>query len=335
MRIDATLAAPSEDLAAPTRLEADGFHTIWLGETNQDAFLRSLLTLQATTTAGVGTSIAIAFSRTPMTVAQAGYDLARYGQGRFVLGLGSQVKAHVERRFSMPWSHPAARMREFVQAMRAIWSCWQDGTPLDFRGEHYQHTLMTPFFTPVRHEWGPPPVYLAGVGELMTKVVGEVADGYFFHPFTTQSYLREVTLPALAAGREAGGRTDALPLVITGPAFVTTGRDQAEMDVAVAGTKKQIAFYGSTPAYRVVLDHHGWGDLQPELTALSKQGRWDDMTNLIPDDLMHAMSVVGTPGEVGAALKARWGDVATSVTLYKTYASDPAIWPAIIAAAQG
>ena len=164
--------------------EREGYDGLWVGETRNDPFLLSLLAAEATSSITVGTSIAIAFARTPMTLANLGYDLARYSRGRFVLGLGSQVKPHIERRFSMPWSHPAARMRELILAMRAIWDTWQNGVPLDFQGEFYTHTLMTPFFSPERHEWGPPPVFLAAVGERMTEVAAEVADGVFFHPFT-------------------------------------------------------------------------------------------------------------------------------------------------------
>ena len=181
-----------------------------------------------------------------MTLANLGYDLARYSRGRFVLGLGSQVKPHIERRFSMPWSHPAARMRELILAMRAIWNTWQNGVPLDFQGEFYTHTFMTPFFSPERHEWGPPPVFLAAVGERMTEVAAEVADGVFFHPFTTARYMREVTMPALLKGRSNAGKTmDGFQ--IAGPAFAAVGRCDEELATAIRGTKDQIAFYASTP----------------------------------------------------------------------------------------
>ena len=215
-----------------------------------------------------------------MTLATTSYDLARYTQGRFVLGLGSQVKPHIERRFSMPWSHPAPRMREFVSALRAIWACWQDGTKLDFRGDFYTHTLMTPFFSPPAHEWGPPPVYLAGVGPLMTEVAGEVCDGFFFHGFTTPSYLREVTLPALARGRAAGGHAGSTASTSPVPRSRASPTPRKASPRRSSGAKQQIAFYASTPAYRGVLDHHGWGDLQPELTRLSKEGKWVEMGDL-------------------------------------------------------
>jgi probable F420-dependent oxidoreductase len=310
--IDATRSAAAQ-------LEEAGYDAIWLGETKHDPFMQLLLAAEATERITVGTSIAIAFGRTPMTTANSAFDLARYSRGRFVLGLGSQVKPHIERRFSMPWSHPAARMREFVAALRAIWSTWQDGTPLDFRGDFYTHTLMTPFFSPPPHQWGPPPVFLAGVGSLMTEVAGEVCDGFFFHPFTTEGYLNEVTMPALMRGRAKAGHADLAGFTLAGPAFTCAARTEEELAVAVKGTKGQIAFYASTPAYRGVLDHHGWGDLQPELTRMSKEGRWAEMGDAIPDEVLHAMAVVGTPAEVAAGLHERFGAVAQRIQLYVNY----------------
>jgi probable F420-dependent oxidoreductase len=287
----------------------------------------------ATESITIGTSIAIGFARSPMTLAASGYDLARYSKGRFVLGLGSQIKPHIERRFSMPWSHPAARMRELILAMRAIWATWQDGAKLDFRGDFYTHTLMTPFFTPEPHAYGPPPVFLAAVGEKMTEVAGEVADGFFVHPFTTMRYLEQVTVPALLRGRASGGKNGLDGFVINGPSFVTVGRTEKEMATAVQGTKARIAFYGSTPAYRQVLELHGWGDVQDELNALSKQGRWDDMANVITDEMLHEFSVVGTPAEVGPKLVAKIGKVFERASFYGAYEAEPSLWSELLAAA--
>jgi len=261
MKIDGSLShritTTKADAAA---LEAEGYDGVWVGETKHEPFLQLLQAAEATERVTLGTSIAIAFGRTPLTMAHVGFDMAQYAQGRFVLGLGSQVKPHIERRFSMPWSHPAARMREFVLGMRAIWATWQDGVKLDFQGEFYTHTLMTPFFSPEPHDFGPPPVYLAGVGERMTEVAGEVCDGFFVHPFTTRRYMDEVTLPALERGRAKSDRPD---FVVNGPSFVAIGRDETELADAIRGTKEQIAFYASTPAYRGVLELHDRGELQP------------------------------------------------------------------------
>jgi probable F420-dependent oxidoreductase len=331
MKVDATLTKDVERTKeAAAELEAAGYDAVWVGETKHDPFLQLLHAADATERITIGTAIAIAFGRSPLTLASSAFDLARYSQGRFVLGLGSQVKPHIERRFSMPWSHPAPRMRELVLAMRAIWRAWQTGEPLDFRGDFYTHTLMTPFFSPPPHEWGPPPVYLAGVGEQMTETAGEVCDGFFFHPLTTDRYLREVTLPALRRGRSAAGHADLTGFAIAGLAFTCTGRDERELAVAIKGTKDQIAFYASTPAYRPMLDLHGWGDLQPELTRLSKVGRWSEMGDAIDDELLHAFAVVGEPTDVGRGLRERWGDLVTRITPYATYPADAALWPAVI-----
>jgi probable F420-dependent oxidoreductase len=326
--IDGMLGGFADVRATAAAGEAAGYAGLWTGETMHDPFLQLVQAAEVTERVTLGTSIAIAFARTPMTLATTGYDLARYSRGRFVLGLGSQVKPHIERRFSMPWSHPAARMREFVGALRAIWACWQDGEQLDFRGEFYTHTLMTPFFSPPAHEWGPPPVYLAGVGRLMTEVAGEVCDGFFFHAFTTPSYLREVTLPALERGRAAGGHAPGKGgldgFTVAGPAFTCVGRTDEELATAIRGAKQQIAFYASTPAYRGVLEHHGWGDLQPELTRMSKEGKWQEMGEIIPDDMLHEFAAVGDVATVADQLRERWS-VATRLSFYIPYACDPSL----------
>lgn len=329
MKVDTTLTQDLAQLASDARrIEAEGYDGAWFGETRHDPFLVSLRAADATTTLQLGTSIAIAFARTPMTLANVAYDLQRYSNGRFTLGLGSQVKPHIERRFSMPWSHPAPRMREMVLAIRAIWDTWQNGTPLHFEGEFYTHTLMTPFFSPPPLQTALPGIYLAGVGELMTEVAGEVADGFFFHPFTTVKYMQEKTFPALERGARKAGRA-LRDLEICGPAFVAVGRDQAELDTAISGTKKQIAFYASTPAYRGVLDLHGWGDKQPELTRMSKQGRWDEMADVITDEMLETFAVVGRPEEVGRGLGERLAPLASRISLYANYEIDPAIWPVV------
>jgi probable F420-dependent oxidoreductase len=268
-----------------------------------------------------------------MTLAGLAWDLQSFSDGRFILGLGSQIKPHITKRFSMPWSHPAPRMRELVLAIRAIWDTWLTGAPLQFRGEFYTHTLMTPFFTPPASDldgFGVPPIFLAGVGELMTEVAGEVCDGFLCHGFTTEKYLREVTLPALERGRAKAGKTmDGFQIV--GPSFVVTGGDDEQMAAAASGTRQQIAFYGSTPAYRPVLDVHGWGGLQEELNALSKRGEWVRMGELIDDDILNTFAVVGAPEEIAPELHRRYGDVVDRVSFYAPYRSDPDRWARVLA----
>jgi probable F420-dependent oxidoreductase len=319
MKVDTIMMGNLATAAAnAASLEAEGYSGLWTAETAHDPFFPLLLAAGDTHQAQLGTAIAVAFARNPMTLANIGWDLQAYSKGRFILGLGSQIKPHITKRFSMEWGHPAPRMRELILAMRAIWDTWQNGTPLDFRGEFYTHTLMTPFFSPDRSDWdgfGPPLVNLAGVGEMMTEVAGEVADGFLCHPFTTERYLREVTLPALANGRAKAGRTME-GFDIAGPSFVVTGRNDEQMEQIATIIRQQIAFYGSTPAYRGVLELHGWGDLQPELNALSKAGTWVEMGKLISDEMLHTFAVVAPPDKVAAAILERYGDIITRINFY-------------------
>lgn len=309
--------------------ESLGFDGIWAAETNHDPFLALTLAAEHTERIELGTGIAVAFARSPMTLATTAYNLNAFAEGRFLLGLGSQIKAHVTRRFSMPWSHPAPRMKEFISALQAIWASWEDGTKLDFRGDFYEHTLMTPFFDPGANEFGAPKVFLAAVGELMTKVAGEVADGLLCHGFTTESYLREVTLPAVGRGLDASGRTRA-DIELSLPAFIVSGCTEEELAAAAKGVREQIAFYGSTPAYRGVLEHHGWGDLQTELNALSKDGRWVDMGERIDDDVLAAFAVVAEPDKVADELLARFGDLVDRLSFYTPYHASPELLTATV-----
>jgi probable F420-dependent oxidoreductase len=303
------------------RSEQAGYDGAWGSETAHDPFLPVLMAAEHTETIELGTAIAVAFARSPMTTANTAWDLNAYSQGRFLLGLGSQIKPHITRRFSMPWSHPAPRMKEFISALKAIWDTWQNGTPLDFRGEFYQHTLMTPFFNPGANPYGAPKVFLAAVGEHMTRVAGEVADGMLVHGFSTERYLREVTLPTLEAGLVASGRTRA-DFELSYPIFVVTGDGDEAAEAAAVATRKQIAFYASTPAYRPVLEVHGWGELQTELNALSKQGEWDTMGTLVSDDVLDAFAVVAAPDDLAAAIVSRVGDIADRVSFYSPYRLD-------------
>ncbi|NBN88970.1 MAG: LLM class F420-dependent oxidoreductase [Actinobacteria bacterium] len=338
MKVDGGVALDlAKSVESAKEAEAAGYSGAWTAETNHDPFFPLLLAAEHTKKIELGTSIAVAFARNPMILANIGWDLQSYSKGRFILGLGSQIKPHITKRFSMEWSHPAARMREMILAIRAIWDTWENGTPLNFRGDFYTHTLMTPFFTPDRADlagFGTPKIFLAGVGELMTEVAGEVCDGFICHGFTTEKYLREVTLPALQRGRAKAGKSmDGFEIV--GPSFIVTGNTEPEMQQAAAGTRQQIAFYGSTPAYKGVLDIHGWGGLQEELNSLSKQGKWVEMGNLINDEILNTFAVVGSPEQVAPELKRRYDDVIQRISFYAPYKSDPERWRRVISDLQG
>jgi probable F420-dependent oxidoreductase len=293
--------------------EAEGFDGVGASETRHDPFLALALAARETTRIELLSAIAVAFARNPMTLAQTAHDLQAISGGRFLLGLGSQVKPHIERRFSMPWYRPAARMAEFVRAVRAIWTTWQTGEPLRFRGEFYTHTLMTPFFSPPPLPGGPPPIWIAAVGERMTEVAGEVGDGLHAHSFTTRHYLAEVSLPALHRGAEAAGR-DPAGVGVALPALVAVGDDQASLDAAIRATKAQIAFYGSTPSYLPVLAAHGWTDLHERLHAASRRGEWETMPDLVPDEVLSAFAAVGSAGEVAAELRSRFAGLVTRLS---------------------
>ena len=316
MKVDSGTYASTIDAAADLAVaaEADGYDGWWAFETQIDPFLACAVAAERTETIEVGTSIVVAFARNPMTVALQANDVQALSGGRFTLGLGSQIKPHIERRYSMQWSKPAARMREFVLAIRAIWECWETGGELDFEGEFYTHNLMPPFFNPGPNPHGNPKIMLAAVGPLMTEAAGEVADGMLCHAFSTERYLREATLPALERGFEKAGRTRE-GFDITAPAFVVARDTEEERAEGVAAVRQQIAFYGSTPAYRPVLELHGWGELQDELKAMTKRGEWDRMPELISDELVETFAVVGTPEEAVAEVKRRYGDIATRITL--------------------
>jgi probable F420-dependent oxidoreductase len=325
----ALLSTGIDDVEGTARdLEARGYAGVWASEADHDPFLPLLTAGLATERLQVGTAIAVAFARSPMTLAMTAHDLQRYTRGRFVLGLGSQVKPHVERRFSMPWSPPVERMREYVAALRAIWSAWQDGTRLRFQGEHYRHTLMTPMFSPQAHEWGAPPVHLAAVGPGMTRLAGEVADGLLAHGFTTARYLRERTLPVLAEGLAAAGRSRE-EVTVSLPGFVVTGRTGAERAEAAAAVKATIAFYGSTPAYRPVLELHGWDSLADELHALSvsrREDKWTAMRDLVDDEVLSTFAVVGEPQEVGLAVRERFDGLVDRFSVYASYPAPLDLW---------
>ena len=309
MKVDGGVGSDLATVGAQAQeLEEMGYAGIMTAETSHDPFFPLLVAAQNTTRVELMTSIAVAFARTPMVLANIGHDLNAYSKGRFVLGLGSQIRPHITKRFSMPWSSPAARMREFILAMRAIWANWHEGTPLEFTGKFYTHTLMTPMFTPTDVDCGAPKVMLAAVGPKMTEVAGEVADGMIAHAFTTERYLRETTLPALEAGLAKAGKSRS-DFEISYPCFVVTGQTEEEMEEARVLAAKQVAFYGSTPAYKPVLESIDAGELQGELNTMSKQGRWDEMGTLITPDILKEFAVIGEPSEIAGMIKSRYGDL--------------------------
>jgi probable F420-dependent oxidoreductase len=307
MKIDAGILGELSDIPDRARdLEAQGFDGLMSAELTNDPFFPLVLAAEHTERVELMTAIAVAFSRNPMTLANISNDLQVLSKGRFVLGLGSQIRPHITKRFSMPWSQPAARMREFILAMRAIWAAWYEGEKLDFRGDFYTHTLMTPMFTPTNNPHGAPRVLLAAVGPKMTEVAGEVADGMLIHAFTTAHYMKSVTLPAIERGLARAGK-DRKSIELCFPAFVVSGADERAWEEARVQVTRQIAFYGSTPAYRGVLEAHGWGDLQTELNILSKRGEWVAMGERINDEILQEFAVVAEPAKVASVLKERFG----------------------------
>lgn len=331
MRVDGGIGFdPAAVVESAQLAEAVGYDGIWSAETSHDPFLPLALAAQATDRIELGTGIAVAFARNPMTLATVANDLHTLSKGRFMLGLGSQIKPHIEKRFSMPWSHPAARMRELILAIRAIWASWAGGPRLAFRGEFYRHTLMTPMFDPGPNPFGNPSIFLAGVGQRMTEVAGEVADGLLVHGFTTERYLREVSVPALERGLATSGRKRG-DVQVSYPGMVVTGSDEAGFEKATRAVKTQLAFYGSTPAYRPVLALHGWEDLQTELNTLSKRGAWEEMAGLIDDEMLNAFAIVGELDDIAAEVLRRFGGVVDRFNFYAPYRMEPQRWAEVLA----
>ncbi len=290
--------------AAARRAEEMGYDGVLSFEGPHDPFLPLVLAARETERVDLTTAIAIAFARNPMNCAQIANDLQLISKGRFILGLGTQIRPHIERRFSQTWSKPNPRMREFVQAIRAIWRSWNAGEKLDFRGEFYTHTLMTPIFNPGENPHGMPPIFLAGFGPGMIRVAGEVADGWIVHPLHSVSFVEHVAMPALREGLAVSKRSRD-DIQISSQTIIMLGNDDEQRAKARDGARAQLSFYSSTPAYRVMLDHHGWGDIQPELNKLSKQGKWLEMMGYITDEMLDVIGVVGTPAEAGAKLRER------------------------------
>jgi probable F420-dependent oxidoreductase len=326
----APMEDPRDARTTFAHLEQIGYDGAFSFEAKLDPFLPLVLAAEHTSTLRLGSAIAIAFARNPMNLANLGHGLQSISGGRFVLGLGSQVRPHIEKRFSMPWSKPAARMREMVLAIKAIFACWEGVANLDFRGEFYTHTIMIPAFDPGPCPFGPPPIFTGGFGPLMTAVAGEAADGFFAHPFNSRKSLLEKTLPALEKGlAKSGRRREDLEIICA--TLVVTADAEDELERSKLAARKQLAFYGSTPAYLPTLACHGWEALHGELNGLSKAGRWDDMTQLIDDEILETLAVVGPRGAIAGKLRERLDGIADGVSLTHNRAPDPSQWADVVA----
>lgn len=312
------------------RLEEIGYDGAFSFEAKLDPFLPLAVAAEHTSRLRLGTAIAIAFARNPMNLASLAHGLQTISGGRFALGLGSQVRPHIENRFGMTWSRPAARMREIVLAIKAIFDCWQNGSRLDFRGDIYRHTLMIPAFDPGPTPFGPPPVLLGGFMPKMIAVAGEVADGFIAHPFNSRQSLLENTLPALDEGLARSARTRR-DLEIICATLIVTADDEESLTRSKMAARKQLAFYGSTPAYRATLACHGWEALHTELNRLSKEGRWDAMTDLIGDEVLETIAVVGPRSSIADKLRARLVGIADGVSLTHNRYPDHAHWADVVA----
>jgi probable F420-dependent oxidoreductase len=336
-RLDAFVSGhPARILAEAEQAERRGMDRLVVAETAHDPFLQLARAADRTSTIELATGVAIAFARTPMTLAYQAWGLHQASGGRAVVGLGSQVKPHVEKRFGMPWDKPAARMREYVHAVRAIWHSWQTGERLRFRGDFYTHTLMTPVFAPEPVAAGTPRILLAGVGPLMTATAGAVADGFLCHPFSSAEYLAERVLPGVRAARAeaeaAGAAWTGRPFETVGNVLVATGRTEEELAANTAGVRERLAFYASTPAYRAVLDRHGWGALHEELHRLSLRGRWQQMAELIDDEVFAVFAVAGTVAEAAREIDRRYAGLVDRVSVHTAEQADPALALDVLAA---
>jgi probable F420-dependent oxidoreductase len=325
----APLDDPRDARALFRRFEEIGYDGAFSFEAKHDPFLPLVSAAEATRDLRLGTAVAIAFARNPMNLASLAYGVQSMSGGRFILGLGSQIRPHIQNRFSMPWSKPAKRMREIVLAIQAIFARWEGQAELEFEGEFYRHTLMIPAFDPGPNPFGPPPIYVGGFGPLMTEMAGEVADGFFGHPFNTRKSLQENVLPAIERGLAKSGRKRSdIDLVFA--TMVVTADTEEEFERSKQAARKHLAFYGSTPAYRPTLECHGWEDLHLELNRMSKANRWDEMSELIEDEVLEALAVVGARSEIAGKIAGRLSGIADGVSLTHNRAPDPHHWADIV-----
>jgi probable F420-dependent oxidoreductase len=330
------LTASLRDVAAAAKAaEEMGFDALWTAETSHDPFFPLVLAAEHTKRIKLGTSIAVAFPRSPMVLAQIAWDLQEHSSGRFILGLGTQVKGHNERRFGVKWEHPGPKLREMIQMIHAIWDCWQNGTRPSFQGTFYNFTLMTPFFNPGPISYPRPPIYIAGVNEYMCRLAGELCDGFHVHPFHSLKYLDEVTLPNIKRGLQKSGRKPG-DCQLSSTAFVITGKDAQEIEAAKGPVRQQIAFYASTRTYIGVLEAHGWGETCYRLSEKAAKGDWSGMANEITDEMLEVYAVRGTYDEIADKVKKKYEGYLDRVAFYFPFSSgDPARWRKIIATFNG
>ncbi|MEP5766502.1 MAG: TIGR03617 family F420-dependent LLM class oxidoreductase [Halieaceae bacterium] len=330
MHIDGPFYAQLGQAAEESRRLRDiGYDGLYTLEGPGDPFLPLAIASEHCPEMTIATGIAVAFPRNPSHIAYQAWDLQRFSGGRFMLGIGSQVRAHIEKRFGIEFNPPATRMREYIQAVKAFFNCWQHDVPLDFQGQFYRHTLMTPMFNPGPLDCGPPPILLGAMGPRMTEIAGEVADGLIVHPFNTLPFLEQQQYPSLQRGLEQAGRSeDDFILQIAG--ICVTGSSEEEYRAAETTVRGLLAFYGSTPAYLPPMQAIGYEALQPELNKLSKQGRWEDMAGLIDDDFLKAFAVCGEPDTIAPQLRQKYGDRATRLSIYAPYALPDESWRGII-----
>lgn len=328
--LDGVALAEVGDVAS--RAERSGAGAVWVGEIRNDPFLPMLPAALSTSTLQVGTSVAIAFARSPMTVALSAYELQAASRGRFILGLGTQVRGHITRRFGMPWSAPAARMADYVGALHAIWRAWAHDEPLEYNGEFYQFTLMPPMFRPPHNAFGDPKIMIAGVGRRLVRVATQFGDGLFVHPFTSPEYYKQQIEPAVIEGLTSSGRARS-QVTVAAALLTATGMNRSAVEQATEAARRQIAFYASTPAYAPVLATHGWEALQGELAHLVRKGQWDMLGQVISDDVLRTFALVGSPQEVGEQLVARWTGLVDRASFVTTKKVDDVTWSQIYAAA--
>jgi probable F420-dependent oxidoreductase len=331
VKIDGPFYAQLGNAADEARRLADiGYDGVYTLEGSWDPFLPLVMAAEHAPGLDIATGIAVAFPRNPLHLAYQAWDLQKYSGGKFLLGIGPQVKAHIEKRFGRDFSPPAPRMREYILALKAIFDCWQNGTPLDFRGKYYHHTLMTPMFNPGPLQCPVPPVLLGALGPRMTEVAGEVADGLIVHPFNSLPFLENHALPAVRRGLEKSGRARG-DFILQINAIVITGESEEARAAATDSVKSLLGFYASTPAYRPPMEAVGYGDLQPELNRLSKEGRWDELGSHIDQSFLDAFTTSGAPDEISGALREKYGAHADRLALYAPYAAPDSMWKSIIA----